>query len=83
VCSAVLAARHLVEKCLDFWLAVAWKHKNCGKFRGNYHTKVLVLQDLGTRVIVPQRSAQSEVHFVTGTVQITLISNYISILPLA
>jgi hypothetical protein len=34
-------------------------HTNCGKFRGNYHSKVLVLLDLGTRVIVPQLSAQS------------------------
>ena len=34
-------------------------HKNYGKFWGNYYSRVLVLLDFGTRVIVPQRSAQS------------------------
>ena len=34
-------------------------HKNNGKFRGNYHSRVLVLLNFETRVIVPHRSAQS------------------------
>jgi hypothetical protein len=34
-------------------------HKNYGKFRGNYHSRVLMLLDFRTRMIVPQCSAQS------------------------
>ena len=58
-CSAVLAARRLVEKCLNILLVVTWKHKNYGELRGNYHSRVLVLLDFRTRVIMLQHSAQS------------------------
>jgi hypothetical protein len=56
----VLAARRLVEKCLNILLAVMCEHtKIMENLGGNYHSRVLVLLDFETRVIVPQRSAQS------------------------
>ena len=54
-----MAVRRLVEKCLDTVSIYVGTHKNYGKFRGNYQSRVLVLLDFGTRMIVPQRSAQS------------------------
>jgi hypothetical protein len=50
----------VLEKCLNILLAVTWEHTKIMENLGvNYHSRVLVLLDFGTRVIVPQRSAQS------------------------
>ena len=55
-----MAARRLVEKCLDILIVVTWEHtKIMETLGGNYNSRVLVLLDFGTGVIVPQRSAQS------------------------
>ena len=47
---AVLAARRLVQKCLNILLAATWEHtKIIENLGGNYHSRVLVLLDFGTR----------------------------------